>query len=190
VFIDYVGLLLINMSAGLFLLAGYLYKGIESKQQKKWSPALAISGFIATSYGCHMTWHWPLPGSYNVAFGEMSVLLGALFLGAAFCLAMDWDMLIVAAYGFFSGLAATIVGCRIINLGMTKEPLIAGIGFILTGLCGIFSAPALYFRANRFFRLLGSITLIIAALIWARTGYMACWSHLADLAKWMPATMR
>lgn len=189
-FIDYVPLMLINMAAGLFLLAGYVYKGIDSFDQKKWVAGFLMSGLIALICGLHMSWNWPLPGSYNVAFGELSVLLGILFLGAGLSLSKGWKLFSVGLYSVFAGIAAVIVGLRIINLKMTQEPLLSGIGFILAGLSGILILPIMYLPRNRGLRILIAILLVSAAIIWLRTGYKAYWSHLGSLAQWKPLLMR
>lgn len=104
-FIDYLSLMLLNMAAGLVILAGYLYRGMESKYQKKWVPGFAITGFIALTNGYHMTWTWPLPGSYNSAFGEMSILFGVLFLGAALALAIWLRTGLMAYWGHMESLS-------------------------------------------------------------------------------------
>jgi putative membrane protein len=188
-FINYITLMLINMVAGLCLLAYFVYQGLGDINQKRWIPGFGMTGAIALTTGLHMIWHWPLPGSFNIAYGEMSVLFGILFMGASLALALNLDLLTVAIYAFFAGLAAVLVGVRIINLGLTRQPLLSGIGFILTGLGGIFAAPTLYLQTNRILRLVGVVVLIAAALIWALTGYMAYWGHLADYSKWVPSTM-
>jgi putative membrane protein len=64
--------------------------------------------------------------------------------------------------------------------------LLAGIGFILVGLGGIFSAPTLYLKENRFLRIIGAILLVVAALIFGFIGLTAYWVHLADFSTWKP----
>jgi putative membrane protein len=189
-FIDYITLMLINMVAGLFLLADYVYRGIDSDRQKNWVPGFGITGAIALTTGLHMTFTWPIGGSFNIAFGETTILFGILFMAAAIALSLGWDLLTIAIYAFFAGLAAIVIGVRIINLGMTRQPLMSGIGFILTGLSGVCAAPTLYLKTNRTWRLIGVAVLIIAALIWAFTGYLAFWNHLESFQKWVPAPMR
>jgi len=51
-------------------------------------------------------------------------------------------------------------------------------------------APTLYWKANRTWRLIAVAVLIIAALIWALTGYLSYWNHLESFQKWVPAPMR
>jgi putative membrane protein len=137
-----------------------------------------------------MIFTWPVTGSFNIAYGETTVLFGILFLGTAIALAQGWDLLTVAIYGFFAGLAAIVIGVRIINLGLTKSPLLSGIGFILTGLGGVFAAPTLYFQSIRTLRIIGAIVLVAAALIFAFTGYLAYWGHLANYSNWKPLPMQ
>jgi len=190
VFINYITLMLINMVAGLFLLAYYVYEGFDSKTQKQWIPGFGMTGAIALVTGLHMIFTWPVVGSFNIAYGELSVLFGIVFLGASISLAQGWDLLTVAIYAFFAGIAAILVGLRIINLGLTRQPLLSGVGFILTGLGGVCAAPALYLRTNRSLRLVGVVVLVAAALIWLLTGLLAYWGHLADYSKWAPSPMR
>ena len=189
-FVDYLTLMLVNLVAGLFLLAYYVWRGLEDSDQKRWVPAFSIVGMLALVTGLPMIWNWPLPNSHNIAFGEMSVFFGALFLGAALALAKEWNLSILGVYAFFAGAAAVTVGARILNLGMTKEPLLSSIGFILAGLGGMFAAATLCLRANRVLRVLGAVALVLAALIFAFTGYGAYWDHLAGFSKWVPPTMK
>ncbi len=189
-FIDYITLMLINMVAGLFLLAYYLYEGLDNPRQKQWIPGFGIVGAIALTTGLHMIFTWPVTGSFNIAFGETTVLFGALFIATAIALSQGWELLTVAIYAFFVGLVAIVVGIRIMNLGLTKQPFVSGIGFILTGLGGICAAPTLYFKPNRTWRLIGVALLLLAALIWAFVGYNAYWIHLGGFRNWVPAPMR
>jgi putative membrane protein len=188
-FINYVPLMLINMVAGFVLLATFVYSGLD-KSPKQWIPGFGMVGAIALTTGLHMIWNWTLPSSYNVAFGELSVLFGITFLGASLALALNWDLLTVAIYAFFAGIAAIVIGFRIINLSMTKQPLSSGTGFILSGLAGVLAAPALYWKLNPKLRLVAVAILIVTALIWAYIGYLTYWGHLEDSLKWLPSTMK
>jgi len=189
-FIDYITLMLINMAAGLALLADFVYRGLDSTHQRQWIPGFGVTGAIALVTGLHMIFTWAVPGSFNIAFGETTVLFGVLFVGTAIALAQGWELLTLAIYAFFAGLVAIVVGFRTINLGLTQHPIVSGIGFILTGLGGVCAAPTLYLKTNRTWRLLGVAVLIAASLIWAFTGFLAYWAHLDTFQKWVPAPMR
>jgi putative membrane protein len=110
---------------------------------------------------------------------------------AAIAIAQGWDLFTLTVYAFFAGLAAIVVGARIIDLEQTRRPLVAGLGFILTGLGGVLSAPTLvYFRDNKTWRTVGAAVLLLAALIWAFIGYLAYWGHLETFSEWQPPVMR
>ena len=185
-FINYVTLMLINLAAGLALLAAYVYFGLDAENQKRWIPGFGVSGAIALVTGLHMTFTWPIIGSFNIAYGETSVLFGILLVGTSLSLAMNWELLTLGIYGFFAGLVSLLIGFRIINLGLTTMPLLVGIGFILVGLGGIFAAPTLYLKAPRLLRTIGGIALMVAALIFAFIGLSAYWTHLVEFSMWKP----
>lgn len=190
-FIDYISLMLINMVAGLVLLADFVYRGLDGANLKRWIPGFGLVGAIALVTGLHMTLTWPVPGSFNISFGETTVLFGGLYVAAAIAIAQGWDLLSLAVYGFFAGLTAIVVGVRIINLGQTNRPLEAGLGFVLTGLGGVLAAPTLvYLRHNKIWRTVGAGVLLVAALIWAIIGFQAYWGHLEGFSEWQPPVMR
>jgi putative membrane protein len=190
VFINYITLMLINLVAGHALLAYYVYRGLNDSYQKRWIPGFGMTGAIALATGFHMILTWPVPGSFNIAFGEMSVLFGIVFVGAAIALAAGWELITVTIYAFFAGAAAMLIGLRIINLSLTRQPWLSGLGFIISGLGGVLSTPALYLRTNKTFRIVGAIAIAIAALIWAFTGYKAYWGHMLEYQNWTPPTLK
>lgn len=176
--IDYVTLMLINMTAGLVTLAFFLWQGIDSPDRAKWAPAFSIPGVIAVVCGFAMTFTWPLPAPYSMLFGEMSVLLGALFIAAAWALAKGWSLLPLGIYAFFAGSSAILLGVRLITLSLTKSPALSGTGFILTGHAGVFAGLAIWQYKVKLLRAAGAAVLLAAAAIWALTAYLAYWSHM------------
>jgi putative membrane protein len=185
-YIDYVPLMLINMAVGLILLAMFVYSGMDETVQHRWIPGFAMVGFVALATGLHMIFTWPLPQVYNITHGELSVFYGIIFLGAALALMMRWSLFTVAIYAFLAGLSAVVVGVRVIHLGLTLTPWLSGIGYILTGLAGVFSGPVLFFRVRRNVRGIAVIVLLITAAIWAFIGYGAYWDHLQSMKNWSP----
>jgi putative membrane protein len=177
-FIDYVSLMLINMAAGLVILALFISKDIDRENNQYWAPAFALPGIIAAVCGLAMVFSWPLPKPYNIAYGETSVMLGFLFLAAAWSIAKGWQLFPLGIYSFFAGIAAVIIGIRIINLGLTLTPLVSGVGFILTGSGGIFAEIVILGRRSRLLRTIGALVLLAAAVIWALTAYLEYWTHL------------
>lgn len=194
--IDYLTLILINMTAGLVVLASYVYAGVTAEDKKPWAAGFAITGFIAVTTGLHMSLTWPLPGSHNILFGEPTVLFGTLFLGAAIALWNEWRMVTVAIYAFFAGFAAIVLGARVLNLGLTRSPVVAGLGYVLSGLGGIFAwvccllEPVVSLRTSSALRVIGALVLLAAALIWAIIGYNAYWGHIESFSDYLPPAMR
>ena len=189
-FVDYLTILMINLAAGTALLAYFVYAGINAEDPKPFAAGFAIVGLIAFIGGAHMVITWPLPGSYNIGFGESTLLFGAVFLGAALALSQGWSLLPVAIYAFFAGVNALLVGFRIIDLGLTKSPLVSGIGFILAGFGGIAAAPGLNFlKKSQNFRYFAAAVLSLVSLFWAFTFYNSLWGHLESFASWVPLRM-
>jgi len=173
-----VPLLLVNMASGLLVLAHFIWRGLDSNDQTAWAPGFLITGVIALVFGFHMTTTWPLPAGYNVAFGELSVLFGGVFLGAAWATSKNWNLFPVTIYAVLAGVSAIVLGIRILVLHMTAMPLLTCIGFILTGSGGIFAFPALALKNNKTFRLAGVVVMVVAALIWAFCAMGGYWDHL------------
>jgi putative membrane protein len=189
-FIDYLTLIMINLVAGTVLLAYYLFTGMDDKDQRPYAAGFGIVGLLGLVLGLTLSFNWPLPGSYNVGFGETTTLFGAVFLATGVALAMGWDLIPVTIYAFFAGVDAVIVGLRIVSLGLTKEPLVSGIGFVLAGLGGVFSFPFLkWFKGKKVLRTVGAVVVLVTALVWAFTFYGSLWGHMESFAKWLPATM-
>jgi putative membrane protein len=177
-FVDYVTLLLTNMTSALVVLAFFLWWGLGREDQHKWAPAFGISGLVATVVGLVMCFTWPLPKPYSSAFGEMSVLFGVLFLGTAWALARGWDLTPLGIYAFVPGVAAIVLGVRIIHLSLTATPLLSGTGFILTGCGGVFAGFVLSEYRVRSLRIIGGIIMLVAALSWVPATCMGYWTHM------------
>lgn len=177
--IDYVTLLLINMTAGYFLLSCFVWWGLDSEGKNHWTPAFAIVGLVATVCGFVMTFTWPLPKPYSMAFGEMSVLLGVLFLGAALALARGWNLMPLTLYGLVAGVAAILLGVGIFKLGLTLNPTLTSIGFVLSGLAGVLSPIVAWQAKQKGLRAIASLVLLATSAIWAFIGLGGYWMHLS-----------
>ncbi len=189
-FIDFLTLVMINLVAGTVLLAYYLWRGIDEKDQRPYAAAFFITGLICLVCGFQISFTWPLPGSYNVGYGDATTLFGAVFLAAGIALSQGWSLVPIAIYAFFAAIDAIIVGVRVFSLGLTKEPLISSIGFVVAGLAGLGVFPFLmWFRDNKVVRWIGILLLLGTAVLWGVTFYGSLWAHMASFAQWVPPTM-
>ena len=189
-FIDYITLMLINLVAGLVLLAGWIFLDAETPAARRWVPGFIMSGFVALVTGLHMIFTWPLPGAFNILYGEMGVFFGVLLLGLAIVVAFQLDLLPVAIYAEFVGLASVLIGIQVLNLGLSKSPELTGAGFIWMGIIGLGAVPMLRLRGVPAVRVIGALGLVIAAVLWAVTGYMAYWGHAKPFANWKPLPLQ
>jgi putative membrane protein len=184
-FIDYVALMLVNLSASLVLLALFVLKFLNS-DGKRLAPGFLVTGFIAAATGLHMIFTWPLPSSYNIAFGELYVMFGVVIFVVGLALARGWDLLPLSIFAVFAGLASVVVGVRIAQRGMTNSPPLATLGFVLTGLAAILSLPLYLVKNSRILKAVVIVLLVAAAAIWAFIGFGAYWKHLESFAGWKP----
>lgn len=188
-FIDFLGVMLVNLAAGLALLAHYLYENPKRGERRSWAAGFFAVGLLGFCTAFAMVTGWPLPGSYNVAFGGPALFISTAFLGGAITLAFEWEPLIPALYGAFGGILAIFVGIRLMSLHLTQSPSVAALGYLTAGIGGILAVLAMNWRSIRWLAVVGAIVLGISAIVWAITGYMAVWSHIADFAKYVPPTM-
>lgn len=184
--VNYVALMLVNLTAGFFLLAYFIADGIGREEQRPWVPPFLAVGLVQLATGLHMIFRWPLPGSYNIAFGETSVFFGIIFLVGALALWMGWDPLSVGIYAVFPGLEAIVVGVSILTLGLTRTPMLSGVGFILSGLVAVALPVVIWLHQNRPLRYVAALVAIAAGLIWAFEGYLAVWEHMSEFLKFVP----
>lgn len=185
-FIDYVTLLLANMSIGMTLLGIFLIKPLNGADSRSWAPPFLVAGLIAFTFGMHMAVTYPLPGAYNLFFGETSVLLGAIFLGVGLSSAMNRPITPLAPMMAISSVVAVILGARILNMAMTSQPLMSGAGFILSGISGLLTACAVLWSKNRGLRLLAAILLFACAALWLFVAAGGYWMHAETLNGWQP----
>jgi putative membrane protein len=187
-FVDYLTLMLLNMVVALVLFAWFMTLGFE-KNQKRFVPGFLLTGFIGLVTGLHMIFRWPLPGSFNIMFGEPTVMLGGFFFVAGLALLLGWDLLTIGLYALFCGAAVVLLGVRILNMNLTQEPIIAAIGYFLTGATAIATFPALALPSWKWLRWLVALAAIGSAVIWIIVGYPSYWAHMAAFGKWAPPTM-
>lgn len=188
-FIDYTGIMLVGIASGFVILADYLFRFPEAETRRPWAAGFFAAGLVGLVTSVPMILTWPLPSSYNIAFGEAALFLSVAFLAAGVTLALSWEPLIPAIFGAFGGVMAVVIGLRLWDLGMTKEPALTGIGYIAAGMGGILTLPAIQFRRQRWVAVVAALLLIVAAVVFLVIGYGAYWSHLSDFAKWVPPTM-
>jgi putative membrane protein len=187
-FVDYLTIMLADLAAALFLFALYMVFFFE-KDSKKVVPGFLLTGGLGLVTGLAMILTWPLPGSSNILFGEPMVLLGAVFFVAGLCLQYGWNLLTVGIFAVGAGAVAILLGLKILAANLTKEPLIAGIGYILAGAAAVLSLPAIGFPKMKWIRWVAAAVAVVAAGIWVFTAFSSYWAHIDSFSSWKPDSM-
>ncbi len=184
-FVDYLTVMLLNMVAALVMFALWMAFSYE-KNPKKYVVGFLLTGLIALVTGFHMILTWPLPGSNNILFGDVTVLFGALFFFAGLALQFGWDLFPLGIFAVLSGAVAVVLGIRILNMGLGKAPLLGAAGYVIAGVAGILTLPAIALPKMKWIRWLAALARIGAAIIWAVTAYPSYWQHIDSFSKWAP----
>ena len=187
--IDYLAVMIVAVGAAALLLAAYLYFAPDEAQRQAWGSSFLAIGLLLVLLAVPLNVMWPLTGSYNIAFGEPAILFGLILAAAGIALLVKQEILVPAILGFLGGIQSAIVGFSIMSLHMTKDPAVAGWSYVLLGIGGILTLPALGWRKQRAIAYVAVAFLVVAALMWLYTGYSAYPSHLADFAKYVPASL-
>jgi len=190
-FIDNLTLMLICVSASFLTIAGYLLCGLHKDEgQGSWAAVFGILGIVLLASGFHVTWEWPLPGAFNVAYGEPCVLLGALMIGASISIYNGWSLIPLAIPAFLFGGASLVIAFGIYQLHLSKEPLMTAFGFAISGVGGVFAFTPLVFPKQKIFKYVGALDMIGSGLLWAATAFMSYYAHLQGFGKWLPPGMK
>ena len=187
-FIDWLTLLLVNMMVALVLHSLFLAFWLD-KDAKKVIPGFLLAGAIALIAGFRMVFTWPLPGPYNIIYGELSVLFGALLFITGLAIHFGWSLFTIGIYALFAGAVAILMGVRIWVSALTSEPFVAGLGFVGTGAAAVLTFPSLAWPQMKWIRWLAALAAVLSAILWIIVGFPAYWQHIDAFGKWAPATM-
>ena len=182
--IDYLAVMLVNMAAGLLLAAIFVVWGLGRPTARHFAPAVGVVGLVAMALGLHMSATWPLKGGAtwaNTAYGEPSVLFGAVYLGAAWSLSVGRSIKWVSLYAVFAGVVSIVVGFTIWQQWLTKSPPMSTLGFVITGAGAILVPVAVFGQRIRALRVLAGVVLLVDSGVWAFTGIMAFIGHIERL---------
>lgn len=192
-FVDYLTIFMGDIVAGFALLLYFVWSGMELQKSKAFAPAFGAVGLIGVITGLHMTLTWPLPGTYNIVFGEAFTLYGFVFLAAAFALAKEWDLTPVTIFGLVAGVYALILSAAVLKYGLTKHPTETFLAYLGAGLTGVLSPVVWKLRNNKVIRVLAIILLVLTLIAWFTTMYGSLIGHTdpqGGFGKWVPLPMR
>jgi len=99
-------------------------------------------GAVVTLLGIWGEYYWPLPGSYNILFGDVYLLFGATLVILAVSMATAQKLQFAGLFALVAGGVTIAYGWSGYQLGMTKDPLETFLLYGAFGLTGILAFPA------------------------------------------------
>ncbi len=187
-FIDYVTIQLIAAASGLFLAGLYAIKFASPlKERVGFVYSFWMAGVVLSITGFDMIFTWPLPGAYNIIFGEPAIWFGILLIFLGFAIKAENDLFPLTLMFSAGGLINLVISGDILIYNMTQSPALAFVGFLTSGL-GALLVP--FGLKSKTVRWIIAVLLIIAAIVFAITGFGAYYQHASDFAHWVPMTMK
>ncbi|MEL9998551.1 MAG: DUF981 family protein [Thermoplasmata archaeon] len=193
-FIDSLAIMLIGLGSGLLLVALFVLfsalNKLEDLKEKLAIPAMGI-GFFDFVSGFIMAFTWPLPGGYNMLFGDPLLFFGLLlFLGSYMFYkgkSPSWLTIFAFIIGIYVILGAYAMAADKLETGANFLPafglyLSSGISALLSPILilkPVGAVKALYY--------LEFIILIVATFVALFIGYNALLEHLVSFAHYYPA---
>lgn len=189
-FIDYLtAMMTLSMAINLEVMYMSYRLGSSAARDELRSIGLVMMmlGLPTTIFGLTMSITWPLPGSYNILFGDAFLYLGIVTLiGGLLLYSVEPDKFKAASFPVaFLSLITIIYGASIYTHGLTNSPVLAFSFYSFEGLGGIVTALLLYRRTKSIAYAVIAL-LAIATIIMLIIDVGAIFQHPALFAKYSP----
>ncbi|AUX26853.1 uncharacterized protein SOCEGT47_074230 [Sorangium cellulosum] len=192
-YINYLTLALATAASALTLGAVYLLgapaAGDAQGRRRGFAWAFGAAGLLLLITGLHLVLTWPIPGGYNIVFGEPLAYFGTLLVIGAPALWLGERLGPLLLLGAAGGVINLVLAWALLRHGMTQNPALAAAMYAASGL-GLLIAPAMD-RSALARRAAGALFAASAALF-ALFGLAAYLKHPAveSFGKWVPIEMR
>ena len=189
-FIDYLtAMMTLSMAINLevMYMSYRLGSGAARDELKSIGLVMMMLGVPTTIFGLTMSITWPLPGSYNILFGDAFLYLGIVTLiGGLLLYGVEPDKFKAASFPVaFLSLITIIYGASIYTHGLTNSPVLAFSFYLFEGLGGIVTALLLYRRTKSIAYAVIAL-LAIATIIMLIIDVGAIFQHAVLFAKYSP----
>jgi putative membrane protein len=189
-YVNHLTLSLMAVTGVLLLGAWYVLRGEAREDERKaYAFAFGAGGLIMTITGLSLALAWPLPGQFNVAFGDPLAYFGVLLSLGAIALGRGVDLRPLAALGALGGAGSVLVAIAVARYRLTMIPGLATAAFGASGLAALLFPLRLRFKAAR---IVTGALLGVAGVLFAIITATAILHHLApgSFDAWKPAPMR
>ncbi len=190
-FVDYLAVMLLSLGASAAYLAWFVYNlGRTGKSTTELVVPMFMLGLFNAVSGFAMSFTWPLPGGYNMLFGDPLLFFGLLMMAATYMVKKNISVKNLALPGFLLGIYI-LVGAGAI-VGYNIEPgshFLPAFGlYMAAGLSGLF-APVVYLnpkKGGKYAYYLLAALLILTAIAALFLAYTALYEHIGSFSAWFP----
>lgn len=189
-YVNHLTLSLLAITGVLLLGAWYVLRGeARAEERKAYAFAFGAGGVIMAVTGLSIALTWPIPGQFNIAFGEPLAYFGVLLALGSIALARGVDLRPLAALGALGGAGVVLVAIAIARHRLTLIPALATVVFGASGLAALLFPLRLRFKAAR---IVTGVLLVVAGVLFASITATAILHHLApgSFDGWKPPSMR
>ncbi len=184
-FVDSLAVMLLGVGISSVLIAIYMIMVAMGKKQLSQIavPAIVLGIFDAVS-GFYMSFAWPLPGAYNMLFGDPMLFLGLLLVMGGYMLYKNIDIKLLSIPGALFGIYVLIEAAAIVGSHLESGvDLLSAMGlYVFAGLSALLS-PLVYagVKGNgKYAYYFLALLLVITAFMALFIGYAAIYAHLAS----------
>ncbi len=144
-------------------------------------------GIYALASGLWASAVWPLPGSYNIVLIDPWPIFGVALLIVGLANIFGFS-LVGLTYGIAAlSIPVIVYGSAIWVNGLTRQPALSGLLYILIGLSGLLSPLVAYYsRRIRAVAAVVVVLLIAAGFIALWIGVLAAFDHIERWSRWTP----
>jgi putative membrane protein len=189
-YVNYLTLSLMAVTGVLLLGAWYVLRGeARVEERRAYAFAFGAGGAIMAVTGLSIALTWPLPGQYNIAFGEPLAYFGVLLLLGSIALGRGVDLGPLAALAALGGAGVLCMAIAIARYRLTLIPELATVVFGASGLAALLFPLRLRFRAVR---IATGVLLVVAGVLFAFIEATALLHHLGpgSFDAWKPVSTR
>lgn len=181
-FIDSLAVMLLSLGISAGLISAFFYQTARGKDVEELViPAFVFGAFDFMS-GFVVSIFWPLPGAYNMLFGDPILILGMLLMAGSIMIYKKQNMRTISIPGFMLGIYLLIESAAIVSFKLESGiDLLMAMGlYIMSGVSAIFSL-VLFIKPEKdkkYLYYIAFILLALTAFIALFIGYGAIYSHL------------
>lgn len=185
-FVDSLTVMLIGLAMGLALGAFYFF--FRAREDEKMLNALIVPAFVVGLFdfvsGFLMSFTWPLPGGYNMLFGDPLLLFGLILVMTSVAYYKKMSIGLIPVLSLLLGIYVLVGAYSIVQLKLESgNNLVTALGlYVFSGL-GALLAPIAYIKptsGSKYLYYTEWIILGIATIFALVIGYMGFHEHLAS----------